>query len=81
MQVLRVEETQKPLTGFELKILRLRQGLKQYQVAAKVGITPTRLCEIELGRQIPSAQILERLLEVVTDKSSDDGDKDEQEEA
>ncbi len=37
--------------GLELKIARLRAGLKQYELAARVGIPPTQLCEIEMGRR------------------------------
>ena len=51
--------------GIELKIRRLRIGLKQYELAAKVGIAPTQLCEIETGRRQPSPELLERILQVI----------------
>lgn len=51
--------------GLELKIARLRTGLKQYQLAAKVGITPTQLCEIEAGRRQPSPELLKRIFQVI----------------
>ena len=51
--------------GIELKITRLRAGLKQYELAAKVGIAPTQLCEIETGRRELSPELLERILGVI----------------
>ena len=47
--------------GLRLKIARLRAGLKQYELAAKVGIAPTQLCEIETGRREVSKELLERI--------------------
>ncbi len=51
--------------GLELKIARLRAGLKQYELAAKVGIAPTQLCEIETGRRELPLELLERILTVI----------------
>ena len=52
--------------GLGLKIARLRAGLKQYELAAKIGIASTQLCEIETGRREVSPDLLERILEVIT---------------
>jgi len=52
--------------GLELKIARLRAGLKQYELAAKVGIAPTQLCEIETGRRELPPELLDRILGVIT---------------
>lgn len=52
-------------TPLDLKIARIKAGLKQYKVAARVGIGPTQLCEIEMGRREPSPQLLERILKVI----------------
>ncbi len=52
--------------GLELKIARLRAGLKQYELAAEVGIAPTQLCEIETGRREVPAELLERILTVIS---------------
>jgi len=52
--------------GLELKIARLRAGFKQYELAAKVGIAPTQLCEIETGRREVPAELLERILTVIS---------------
>ena len=51
--------------GLELKIARIRAGLKQYQLAAKLGIAPTQLCEIENGRREVSPELLERILGMI----------------
>jgi transcriptional regulator with XRE-family HTH domain len=52
--------------GLELKIARLRAGLKQYELAAKVGIAPTQLCEIETGRRELPRELLNRILRVIS---------------
>ncbi len=51
--------------GLELKIARLRARLKQYELAAKVGIASTQLCEIETGRREVSPELLEWILGVI----------------
>ena len=51
--------------GLELKIARLRAGLRQYELAARVGIAPTQLCEIETGRRELSPELLEQILRVI----------------
>lgn len=56
--------------GLELKIMRLRAGLRQYDVAARLGIPPNRLSEIESGRREPSPELLEQLLQIVNQSKS-----------
>ena len=56
--------------GLELKIARLRAGLKQYELAAKVGIAPTQLCEIETGRRELSPELLERIIRVISNRDA-----------
>ena len=51
--------------GLDVKIARVRAGLRQYQVAMSVGISPARLSEVEAGRRRPSPELLERILAVV----------------
>ena len=51
--------------GLELKVLRIRAGLRQYQVAAQLGITQTKLSEIECGRVQPSTELLQRILDII----------------
>lgn len=51
--------------GLELKLLRIRLGLKQYYVASKLGVAPNRLCEMELGRRPIPTELLETLTRVL----------------
>jgi len=53
------------MKGLKLKILRIEAGLRQYEVAAKVGIPATKLCEIEAGRRKPADDLLKRILQVI----------------
>lgn len=53
------------MSGLQLNVLRVKSGLRQYEVAAKVGISATRLCEIEAGRKQPSNELLERILQAI----------------
>lgn len=53
------------ITPLDLKIARIKAGLKQYEVAAKVGIGATQLCEIEKGRRELSPELLRRILQVI----------------
>lgn len=48
--------------GQALRWLRERQGKKQYQVADSAGITKGMLSAYETGRQRPSLETLEKLL-------------------
>jgi DNA-binding XRE family transcriptional regulator len=47
--------------GFRLKVARMRAGRKQWDVAARVGISGTVLSRIESGKVIPSDELLARL--------------------
>ena len=53
------------ILGVELKLARIRQGLKQYELAQRVGIAPNRLSEIEAGRRIPSPEICRRITAIL----------------
>lgn len=58
-------ETGQSLQAIDLKILRLRAGLKQYELAARLGIPASALSEIENGRRQPSPELLARMLEII----------------
>lgn len=47
--------------GLRLKVARLRAGRKQYEVAAKVGVSGTILSRIEAGAIEPKPDLLARL--------------------
>jgi transcriptional regulator with XRE-family HTH domain len=49
--------------GFALRWLRDRQGRKQFQVANAAGITKGMLSSYETGRQRPSLDTLEKILD------------------
>ena len=51
--------------GPALRWLRDRRGKKQYQVAAAAGITKGMLSAYETGRQRPSLETLDKLLETL----------------
>ena len=62
--------------GVEIKIARIRAGLRQYEVATRAGILPNRLSEIEAGRRRPSPELLERILRVIKGGSNDQAEKE-----
>jgi transcriptional regulator with XRE-family HTH domain len=51
--------------GEELRFRRLLTGLKQFQVAAAVGITQAALCQFEMERRQPSAEMVERIRQAI----------------
>lgn len=53
------------VNGLDIRIMRLKAGLRQYAVAARVGIAPNRLSEIESGRREPSPELLQRILRAI----------------
>jgi len=61
--------------GLQLKIMRLRAGLRQYDLAARVGIAPNRLSEIETGRHKPSDELVKRILQAIKGNQNDQTDR------
>jgi transcriptional regulator with XRE-family HTH domain len=53
------------MDSLELKIRRIQAGLQQYEVAARVGIPATKLCEIETGRRQPTPEFLDHIMAVI----------------
>ena len=51
--------------GFDLKVARLKAGIRQYDLAARLGISPTQLCEIELGRRPLTPEIAEQIKQTI----------------
>ena len=62
--------------GVEIKIARIRAGLRQYEVATRVGILPNRLSEIEAGTRRPSPELLDHILRVIKGDSNDQAEKE-----
>jgi len=53
------------MNGLEIKIKRLKSGLKGYELARQVGITPDKMSQFESGRAVPSADLLAQILRVI----------------
>jgi len=51
--------------GLDIKIARIKAGFRQYDVAARLGISPSCLSEIESGRRKPSSELVERILKIL----------------
>lgn len=58
------------ISGKHLKLFRIWTGLRQYELAARVGIPATKLCEIEAGRREASTDLVARILAVIEEKKS-----------
>ena len=56
---------EKKVTGLDLKILRIRAGLKQLEVAQKVGMHPTALSLIENGWRPLTPELAERIIAAI----------------
>lgn len=52
--------------GLQLKVARVRAGRKQWEVAAKVGVSGTVLSRIESGAVEPTPEMVERILAELT---------------
>jgi transcriptional regulator with XRE-family HTH domain len=59
--------------GIDLKILRLKAGIRQYDLAVQIGIAPNRLSEIESGRRQPSDDVLKKLFNILKYEESTEG--------
>jgi len=51
--------------GLQMKIMRLKAGLLQYQLAAQLGIHASRLSEIESGRRTLPPDLLCKLEKIL----------------
>ena len=55
------------MTGLDLKVERTRLGLKQYRLAAALGVPPTIVWQIESGRRPVSADQANSILRTMRD--------------
>jgi len=53
------------MNGLELKISRLRAGMKQYQLARELGISQPLLSKYENDYQEPPPHVKEKLQEIL----------------
>jgi len=58
-----------------LRIWRERAGLTQWQAASRLGISQTRLCEIERGHRVPQPDPIARAQRIYLDAA--EGDKED----
>jgi DNA-binding XRE family transcriptional regulator len=48
-------------TGLKIKIARLRRGIKQWELAKRIGVCQNTLSFIEVGRKRPTPEPLEKI--------------------
>ena len=58
------------MEGLKVKIARIRAGIRQYELAARLGITQSKLSEIETGRREASPELIARILEAIEEGES-----------
>ena len=54
------------MDNFEMVLLRLRAGLKQWQLAQLLGISQTYLCELERGKRAITEEMANRIKKAVS---------------
>ncbi len=47
--------------GFNLKVLRMKKGLTQFQLAEKLNVHEKHICKIETGKQNVTLKTLEKI--------------------
>ena len=52
-----------PATGLDVVICRRRAGLKQYELAQRLSMSPTILCDLEHDRRELTPELAERVLD------------------
>lgn len=52
-------------SGLDVLVARRRAGLKQYQLAQRLSISPTMLCDIEHDRRELSEELAEKIYEAL----------------
>jgi DNA-binding XRE family transcriptional regulator len=60
-----IPRSSEQITGKHLKLVRIWAGLRQYEVAARIGIPATMLCEIEGGRREAAPDLVARILRTI----------------
>ena len=54
------------MTGIDIKIARIRAGVKQYRLAAQLGVPQSTLCEIESEKKPLEPQLLGKILRILS---------------
>ncbi len=53
------------MDGIEIKIARIRAGVRAYELAHRVGLSESALSRIETGRKQPTTEELARITEAL----------------
>ena len=53
------------VNGLDIKIARLKAGLRQYALAARLGVPPSRLSEIESGRRKLAPEVTRQIFKIL----------------
>lgn len=56
--------------GFQIRLLRWEASMKQFELAALLGLRPARLSEIELGRVPAPEGLVERVRELIAKRAA-----------
>jgi len=56
--------------GIEIKIARIRAGVRAYELAHRVGLSESALSRIETGRKQASPELAERISEALSTAGS-----------
>ena len=60
-----MNEEKNKLTGIDLKVLRIRAGLRQWVVAQRAGINPSVLSLLENERRSLTPELAERIIAAI----------------
>lgn len=55
-------------SGLDVLVARRRAGLKQYQLAQRLGVPQTVLCDIERGRRELTEDMARRIIEALRNR-------------
>lgn len=55
---------------FDLVLMRLKIGLKQYELAQLLGVPSTIICDLERGRRVITAKMEKRIREALNEVSN-----------
>ena len=60
------------MDGIDIKIARIRAGVRAYELAHQLGLSESALSRIETGRKQPSPELAERITEALSPAGSPD---------
>jgi transcriptional regulator with XRE-family HTH domain len=59
-----------PVDGLEIKIARIRAGVRAYELAHQLGMSESALSRIETGRKQPSPELAARIADALNTAGS-----------